>query len=162
MKLSVPLLLFVLVIFTVPAVAQRSLDNGAKVDGVALDASYKTIVAKFGKPLTEKTNKMDECIGDRTRSVNYPGLHFDLVESTKVFKVFGFEVTSSKYLVSGIRVGAAKAEVEKAFGKRKRAIEKTKTGERWFYNMTDESPGSTTFDFKNGKLVKIIASYMMC
>src|SRR6478672_10074195 len=99
MKLSISLLLFVLVIFTVPAFAQTSLANGPKVDGVALDAAYKTIVAKFGKPLTEKTNKMDECIGDRTKNVNYPGLHFNLVESTKVFKVFGFDVTSSKYLV---------------------------------------------------------------
>jgi hypothetical protein len=159
MKLFIPIIIFV---FALPAAAQVSLRNGPAVNGVSLGATYKAMIAKFGKPLREKTNKMDECIGDRTRTVNYPGLSFDLAESEGTFTVYGFEVTSPKYDVSGVKVGSAAASVQKRFGTHKRTVETVKSGPHWFYDMTEESPGGTSFYFRNGKVLSISSNYAMC
>src|SRR6478672_8340137 len=86
MKLIIPIIVLVVAL---PVCAQISLTDGPSVDGIKLGATYKAVVAKFGKPLREKTNRMDECIGDRTRTVNYPGLSFDMAETDGVFTVYG-------------------------------------------------------------------------
>ena len=160
MKLFIPIIIF---IFALPVCAQQiSLTDGPAVDGIKLGATYKAVIAKFGKPVREKTNKMDECIGDRTRTVNYPGLKFDLVETSGTFTVYGFEVTSPKYSVSGVKIGDAPSVIQKRFGTVKRTVEKVKSGPHWFYDMTDENPGGTSFYFTNGKLARIFTTYMMC
>ena len=159
MKFFIPIIIFV---FSLPAAAQISLADGPTVDGIRLGATYKAVIAKFGKPLRERTEKMDECIGDRTRTVNYPGLSFDMAETNGTFTVYGFEVTSPKYDVSGVKVGTALAVVQKRFGNVRRTVEKEKAGPRWFYDMTDENPGGTNFYFRNGKVFSISVSYTMC
>jgi hypothetical protein len=105
---------------------------------------------------------MDECIGDRTRVVNYPGLEFELAESDGTFTVYAFEVTSPKYNVSGVKVGDTPAAVQKRFGSMRRTVERVKTGPHWFYDMTDENPGGTSFYFRNGRLFSISTTYAMC
>ena len=159
MKRFIPLIIF---LFALPVTAQISLTDGPAVNGLRLGATYKAIIAKFGKPLREKTNKMDECIGDRTRVVNYPGLEFELAESDGTFTVYAFEVTSPKYNVSGVKVGDTPAAVQKRFGSMRRTVERVKTGPHWFYDMTDENPGGTSFYFRNGRLFSISTTYAMC
>lgn len=149
-------------IFAISTFAQVSLLEGPKVNGLALGASYKQVIAKFGKPTTDKINKIDECIGDRTRKLTYPGLTFELDEQSGTFHVYSFEVTSPKYDVSGIRVGATTAEVQKRFGTRGRTVENPRSGPRWFYDMTEDNPGGTNFIFRGSKLVRVQTSYMMC
>jgi hypothetical protein len=105
---------------------------------------------------------MDECIGDRTRMVNYPGLSFELAETDGTFTVYAFEVKSPKYDVSGVKVGTPLAAVQKRFGSVRRTVEKEKYGPRWFYDMTEDNPGGTNFYFRNGKVFSISVSYMMC
>jgi len=159
MKPFIPIIIF---LFALPAAAQISLSDGAAVNGISLGASYKAVVAKFGKPLREKTNEVDECIGDRTRKVEYPGLSFDMAESDGTFTVYGFEVTSPKYNVSGVKVGTPTTAVQKRFGNVRRTVEKEKYGPRWFYDMTEKNPGGTNFYFRNGKVFSISSTYMMC
>ena len=159
MKRFIPVIIF---LYAASASAQVSLSAGATVDGVALGATYKEVVAKFGKPLRERTNKMDECIGDRTRVVEYPGLKFELAETNGTFTVYNFELTSAKHEVSGVRVGDQAAAVQKRFGTRGRKIEKSTGGTRWFYEMPAENPGGTSVQFRAGRVVSISSSYMMC
>ena len=153
-------IIFCILFFAITTFAQVSLLEGPKVNGIALSATYKQVLAKFGKPSSDKINKVDECIGDRTRTVKYPGLMFEMDEQKGTFHVYSFEVTSPMYDVSGVKVGNAPAAVQQRFGTRKRTVENP--GPRWFYDMTDENPGGTNFYFREGKLVKIQTSYMMC
>ena len=158
MKRLIPVIIF---LFAASASAQVSLSGGAAVDGVALGATYKAVVAKFGRPLRERTNKMDECIGDRTCVVEYAGLKFELAETNGTFTVYGFEVTSPKYDVSGVKVGTDAAAVQKRFGTRGRKIEKSTGVTQWFYEMPEENPGGTNFYFRNGRVYKFSSTYMM-
>src|SRR5689334_11316825 len=84
-----------ILVLCVPVFAQTSLSGGLKVNGLGLGATYKSVVAKFGKPTTEKIQKGDECVPDRRKILTYPGLSFELIEDQqkKNFTVITFEVT---------------------------------------------------------------------
>ena len=160
-KLLLPLLLLTL---SPLAFSQSRLPDGLKVNGVALNSRYADIIKKFGKPTRDVTSrKIDECIGSRTRTLYYPGLKFELVENERnVFEMFSFEVTSQKWELAGPKIGDSTAAIQKLFGTGSRSIDKVGPDTVWFYTMTDESPGSTNFYFRGGKLVKIITGYEMC
>ena len=159
--LSLAIALFVL---SVPSLSQNSIRDGLRVNGLALGATYSATVKAFGKPLRDVTSRrIDECIGSRTRTLTYPGLKVELVEGERnAFTVFGFEVTSAKWNVSGIRIGETSSRIEKLFGTTGRMVDKDKNGPIWFYEMTDESPGSTNFYFRAGKLIKVNTGFEMC
>jgi hypothetical protein len=160
--------LFYLAIFlmglAVSAVGQNSIREGLKVNGLALGATYAQTIKTFGKPVRDITSrKIDECIGSRTRTLTYLGLKVELVEGERnAFTVFGFEVTSAKWNVSGIRIGESSELIQRRFGTTGRTVEREKTGQTWFYEMTEESPGGTSFYFRNGKLIKVNTGYEMC
>jgi hypothetical protein len=109
-------LLFILVTIAAAssAYSQSALPTGLKVNGISLDTSYAAIVKKLGKPTREvTTKKIDECIGERLRTIYYPGLTIELVEGERnTFTMYAFTVTSAKWDVSGNRVGAAAASVQ--------------------------------------------------
>jgi hypothetical protein len=149
-----------ILVFAISTFAQVSLLEGPKVNGLGLSATYKEVVAKFGKPTTDRIYKVNECIGDRTRTLRYPGLMIEMDEQSGTFHVFSFEITSPKYDVSGVKIGDTPATVQRRFGTKKRTVENP--GPLWYYEMPDENPGSTNFHFRRGKLVKIQATYMMC
>jgi hypothetical protein len=153
-------IIFFILLFTASSFAQVSLLEGPKVNGIGLSSTYKQVIAKFGKPTSDRVDKVNECIGDRTRTLKYPGMTIELDEQSRVFHVFSFEITSAKYDVSGVKIGDDVGVVQTRFGTKKRTVENP--GPRWFYDMTDESPGSTNFYFRSGKLVKIQTTYMMC
>jgi len=99
-----------ILVLCVPVLAQTSLSGGLKVNSLGLGATYKSVVAKFGKPTTEKIQKGDECVPDRRKILTYPGLTFELIEGQKNnFTVITFEVTSAKYDVSGIKVATRRS-----------------------------------------------------
>jgi len=154
--------IFCILLLTVSSFAQTSLLEGPKVNGLGLGTTYKQVIAKFGKPTADKINKMNECIGDRTRKLTYPGMTVELDEQSGTFHVYAFEITSPIYDVSGAKIGDTTASVQKRFGVRGRTIENPKSGPLWFYEMSEEAPGSTNFYFRNGKLVRIQSTYMMC
>ena len=147
-------------IFVINTFAQVSLLEGPKVNGLGLGTPYKQIIAKFGKPTSDRINKVDECIGDRTRTLRYPGMMIELDEQNGAFSAYSFEITSPKYDISGVKIGDTPATVQRRFGTKKRTVENP--GPRWFYDMTDEAPGGTNFYFRKGRLVKISFTWLMC
>jgi len=150
--------------FAISAVGQNSIREGLKVNGLALGSTYAQTIKTFGKPVRDITSrKIDECIGSRTRTLTYPGLKVELVEGERnAFTVFAFEVTSTKWSFSGIKIGEPAEQIQRRFGTSGRTVEREKTGQTWFYEMTDESPGGTNFYFRNGKLIKVNTGYEMC
>jgi len=162
MKLLFPMIF--IAALSVPGLSQNSIRGGLKVNGIALGAKYADVIKKLGKPTRDVTNrKMDECIGAHIRTINYPGLKLELSdEGNKSFTVFSFEVTLANWNVSGAKIGNAPADIQKLFGTKGRTIQKEMAGPLWLYEMTDESPGSSNFFFKAGKVVKIQSGYEMC
>jgi hypothetical protein len=154
----------VLVFLAASSLCQNSIREGLKVNGLALGATYAATVKAFGKPLRDVTSRrIDECIGSRTRTLTYPGLKVELVEGERnAFTVFGFEVTSAKWDVSGIKIGDPSAVIQKRFGTTGRTVDKDRNGPIWFYEMTDENPGGSNFYFRNGKLIKVNTGFEMC
>ena len=158
------LLAALLLLFSVEAFSQNKLSEGVKVNGLGLGATMKQVIAKFGKPVTNKLNPRNECTGTRLRTMTYPGLsvEFDEGEGSS-YTVYAFTITSPRYDVSGIRIGAAPAEVAKLFGTSGRSIENSRLGPSWYYSMDEEdSAGGTNFIFRRGKLFRIDTSYMIC
>jgi hypothetical protein len=162
MKLLFPIIL--VATLAVSALSQASIRGGLKVNGVALGAKYADVVKKLGKPTRDVTNrKMDECIAAHIRTLYYPGLKLELSDDgKKAFTLFSFEVTSAAWDVSGAKVGNSQTDIQKFFGTKGRTIQKETAGPLWLYEMTDESPGSSNFFFKAGKVVKIQSGYEMC
>lgn len=72
------------------------------------------------------------------------------------------EITSTKWLPFGIKVGATQAAVKRKLGRTKSQETDAETGQRVWYYSFDESdgPGNTNFYFKKGKRVKIFSMYM--
>ena len=162
MKLLFPL--FILAALSVPVLSQTSIRDGLKVNGVALGTKYSDVVKKLGKPTRDITNrKMDECIASRIRTLYYSGLKLELADDEKkVYTVFSFEVTTANWNVSGAKIGDAQSEIQKLFGTTGRTVQKETAGPLWMYEMTNESPGSSNFFFKSGKLVRIQSGFEMC
>lgn len=154
----------VLALLSISALCQNSIREGLKVNGLALGATYAATVKAFGKPARDVTSRrIDECIGSRTRTLTYPGLKVELVEGERhAFTVFGFEVTSARWDVSGVKIGDSSTTIQRRFGTTGRTIDKDSNGSTWFYEMTDENPGGSNFYFRNGKLIKVNTGFEMC
>lgn len=153
-----------ILIFAASGFAQNSLPEGPKVNGLGLDAKYGDVIRKLGKPTRQVTTRyVDECTGSHTRTLYYPGLKVELSDSEKnVYKVFAVEVTTSKWDVSGSKVGDPSTRIEKLFGTRGRNSEKEGAETIWYYDMSEAAPGLSNFYFRNGKLTKIYFGYTMC
>ena len=162
-KMIKVLLSLFLMSIAAPAFSQAVISKGLSVNGVKLGASYQSVVTKFGKPVNDVTDrKINECTGTRLRTITYPGLKVELDDGSGKFTVFGYEITSARYDVSGVKVGDPAAAVLKLFGTRGRTVEKQKGGEVWFYEMSEENPGGSSFYFTSGRLTKMQTTYQMC
>lgn len=140
-----------------------------KINGtVGLDSTYAQVVKAFGKPSKETKPMAEECTGGHEKSVEYAGLTFYFMDgssrSRKVFEVMSFEVSSSKFTVSGVKVGDSEAVVKRIFGRKFTVDTDAETGEKnWYYEIGEaEGPGMTTITFKNGRVVNIHSAYMVC
>ncbi len=143
--------------------------NPAKVKfrGLGLDSTYAQIVKVLGKPKAEET-KDEGCIGAHERYVDYSGVSFYLMDGDskdrKTFEVKAFNVTSSKYVVSGVKVGDSPAIVKKKYGRKYVVKTDGEPGETiWYYEMSDrDGPGAASVTFKNGKVIQIGSNYQVC
>jgi hypothetical protein len=82
----------------------------------------------------------------------------------KTFMVMSFDVSSTKWTVSGLKIGDSEAAVRSKFGRRYTADTDAATGEKiWHYEIGErDGPGWTTVTFKNGKVVNIGSAYTVC
>jgi hypothetical protein len=139
--------------------------KGLTVNGVGLGATYKEVVRKLGKPVRTLGGKADECIGGKKLSLHYAGLKLELFEEGKNrFTVGSFDVTGTKWSISGVKVGASETAIRQRFGKSDTGGPDEDTGQPvWYYEIDEESgPGNSNFYFRNGKVVRISSYYLMC
>src|SRR5438128_7549600 len=136
MKIKLILSIMLAIVFGASVYTQSSIPNGLNVNRLPLGAKYGDVIKKLGKPTREVTSrKISECIGSRTRTVNYPGLTIELVEGdNNIFTVYAFEIRSGNWNVSGTKIGDTSANVERLFGTRGRTVEKSKIGQQWAYD----------------------------
>ena len=136
-----------------------------KFNGVGLDSTYGQVVKALGKPSRETKPQKEECFGGRERNATYDGATFYFTDSgTKTFKVMSFDVTSAKYVVSGIKVGDSQLTVRRVLGSKFKSGAGDAAGTTaWTYEIGEEiGPGSTIVTFRKGKIVGISSSYMVC
>jgi hypothetical protein len=171
MKHGLLTLVLAFIVFSAGAVCLGQVVNPAKVkiNGVGLDSTYAQVVRAIGKPASEEAPKAEECIGGREKTVTYPGLTLYMMDgdsrNKKTFEVKSFEVTSARWVVSGIKVGDSEATVKRKFGHRKFRIEDGPgAGEkRWVWDMSDpHGPGGTNVIFKDGRVVTIASYLLVC
>jgi hypothetical protein len=151
------LILFVAFVLSLPAPAQ-TID--LQVGGVEIGTTYPTVIQKLGKPVSKKKGGIVPCgSNDETLlTLRYRGLALELTEGLSgKFFVFTAKVTSPKWSVSGIRVGASVEDVKKKFGSGE--LTKEKGLEYLSYYITD---GYANFVFQNNKLVKVDWELNLC
>jgi len=149
-------ILFVAFALSITASAQRI---DLQVNGVEVGATEAIVVQKLGKPSSRKKGGIVPCHdGETLLTLRYPGLVLELAEDINGnFTVFTVTVTSPKWSVSGISVGASVEDVRKKFGSGK--LTKEKGLVYLSYYITD---GYANFVFQNNKLVKVDWELNLC
>lgn len=163
------LILLIVLLCSFPAYSQQTAPKSLllSVNGVALGTSHKTVLKKLAKPTSDVIGEINECNESRSREMSYPGLKLTLYEGTPgsgVFSVGEFEVTSGRWNVSGVKIGASTSAMAKRFGKALSDETERGTAERtWFYEIPERvGPGMINFDFRKGRLVRVYAGYTLC
>jgi hypothetical protein len=165
MKITV-FALGLIVMLAVAGFGQRTNVAKLKFNGVGLDSTYGQVVKALGKAVKDPKPTREECIGGREKMVEYRGATFYFMDGDsrtgKTFEVKSFEVTSAKYVVSGIKIGDPESVARRRLGTE--FEKKSEEGiDVWSYEFTDQnSPGYTSIFFARGKVVKIASAYMVC
>lgn len=136
--------------------------SALKVNGVELDSPYSKVVQAFGKPLRRKKGAAyDECGGGYRETLYFPGITVDLLsdQKGKNYAAASIEVTSAKWLVSGIRIGADIRDVQSKF---RNSHDKTKNDNGLDVLTYWNGDGWIVFSFKKDKLAKISWEYNFC
>ena len=131
-----------------------------RVRGVAVGSTEKQVVKRFGRTDVRKGGTFPCDIEGEMRTMKYPGLEFRLIESMakRGERIVAMIVVSSrKWSVGGIRIGATPAMVRKRFGK---ARWESMDGRRYLSYFIDD--GSGRFFFRRGKLVRIESELNAC
>ncbi len=123
------------------------------INGISLYMSRSAILKQFGKPLSEKRAGVYPC-GGATRILRYSGLILTLEKDNDSRNYEGVAVTivSSKWSLSGIKIGADKKKVLAKFKDYNR--NEIKKGKSVILNYGN-GDGGTNFTFLNNKLVSM-------
>jgi hypothetical protein len=161
-------LVFTALIVVAPCFGQTANPAKLKFSGIGLDSTYAQVVRAIGKPASEGKATREECIGGREKSVKYPGLTLYFMDGDsrggKTFELKSFQITSPRWVVSGIKVGDTEAVVRTKIGRKYDASTDPDTGNpMWSYDMGDrDGPGTTNVVFRNGKVIEISSAYAVC
>lgn len=165
------LLIFVVTTCGLAAMALGQTVNPAKlkINGkIRLDSTYAQVVSAFGRPVKETLPGPEECTGGNEKKVEFRGLIFYFMDaasrSRKTYLVMGFDVTSPKFTVSGVKMGDSEAIVRQKFGRKYTADTDRDKGETvWRYKIGGKDGSTlTTVIFKKGKVVNIGSAYLVC
>lgn len=163
------LLFFVLLVFlTLPVFGQKKLrEIHLRVNGIGSGTSYSTVVKKLGKPQRSKTKKFkasEACsnAAETHLTLFYSGLEITLLGDGRGrnLDVYSIEVTSKKWLASGVNIGANVNDVVAKFGEPISKAEKS--DETVLYYVTKENLGRVNFYFRNNKLVRMAMTETLC
>ncbi|HQU86705.1 MAG TPA: hypothetical protein PKY59_26470 [Pyrinomonadaceae bacterium] len=148
-------LICAIVVLQITCAAQT---NSVKVNGVEVGTWYPAAVRKLGKPVSVRHNETFPCEDGKVLTARYNGLVLRFIESYPAKKLFvgSIEITSAKWSVSGIKIGANFKDVKAEFSGKLRYEGNFKVYGGFIKD------GFSHFYFKNGKLVKIIAEINLC
>ncbi len=137
---------------------QINFDN-LKIKGVGLSTSYSDVLRQIGKPLKSKKGGEFPC-GNTLLTLRYSGLVLELEEDDRLknFNVVSMEVTSPKWSVSGIGIGASIEEIQAKFGEPSNRGKESGKDELYYGN----GDGWATFQFRDNKLVRMRWEYNWC
>ena len=164
-----PLLILALVVaLSLPTGGQKKLrEIDLRVSGVGSGTPDSVVAKTFGRPLRikrENTNADLSCSGEAETSLTYfyPGLEIALIGIGKArqLQVYSIEVTSPKWVASGIRIGASMTDVLAKFGKP--ISKEERAGEMIFVYVTKGNLGGVDFYFRGNRLVRISMSETLC
>lgn len=130
------------------------------VNGVQITASKSEVLRRLGKPVSSRVGGIVPCSdGSTRRTIRYPGLVLRLEANADVrdFGVYEIDVTSPKWLVSGLRIGTQKRNVIKKFGHGRVLKENGKSYLAYFIE-----DGYASFHFKKNRLVKLSWEFNFC
>jgi hypothetical protein len=130
-----------------------------RINGIGLGTSHSTVLRQLGKPLQSRKTGVFPC-GDLEKTLRYSGLIIKLEKDSESqdYKVVAIEITSNKWSVSGISVGANINDVQAKFKYRHH-----KTKEPGLVGLHyGNGDGGTSFYFRNNKLVSIDLEYNWC
>lgn len=156
MKKILPLILFFLIAFTVDISAQMVELN---LNGIGIGTARKDVFKKLGKPLSTRIDGEFPCHNGKKLVTKYSGLTFEMIdnENETDFFVATVIVTSKKWTVSGIRIGASLEEVKNKFGN-----EEARKEYGFDVLSYPNGDGYANFFFKKNKLVKISWELNVC
>lgn len=87
-----------------------------RLNGLDIGAKYLTIVKRLGKPLSDIRGGEVPC-GAAMRTLRYRGLVLRLeTGGAQPLGLYKVEVTSAKWSISGLRIGATRKQVISKFG----------------------------------------------
>ena len=138
-----------------------------RINGIGSGTSYSTVIKKLGKPLRTETEKIKAslaCSGSAETHLTlvYSGLEITLLGDGRGrnLDVYSIEVTSKKWVASGITLGASIKDVRAKFGEpNEQANESNQT---ILYYNTNGNLGGVNFYFQNNKLVKVGMTEALC
>ncbi len=139
-----------------------------KINGIGLYSTLAQVTKALGKPTKDGKATKEGCIGGREKTVEFDGASFYFMDGDskngKTFEVKGFEVTSSKYVVSGIKVGDTELNVRRRLGTKFTKSKDDESGaDIWTYDFPEsEDPGSTSIHITRGKVTKITSAHQVC
>lgn len=160
MKKALIIAFFVLIF--VPLAAFGA-DIDIKFKGIGVGSTYAAVVKQLGKPLKTQQDSRNECVGEDEMYLEYDGVKLYLLgnKKTRKFVVSSIGVTvPAATLTPAIKIGMTPKQIQAKFGKPDMKDEED-GAERWFYE-NQKYVGYTTFIFKNGKLIGIGQSEMVC
>ena len=148
--------------------AQTTNPAKLRISGIGLDSTFAQVKRALGKPVKEGKATDEQCAGGREKELAYSGAKFHFMDAVdprkKTFLLVGFEITSSDYTISGIKVGDTEHNVRRRLGTKFTKSPDDETGaDQWQYEFTDpNSPGVTNVYISRGKVVKIESAYSVC
>ncbi len=138
-----------------------------RINGVGSGTSHAVVVRQLGKALRSKTVKLratDSCSGSAETHLTlfYSGLELTLLGDGRGRKlaVYSIEVSSPKWVASGVPMGAEVTEVLTKFGQPINKEEQS--GESIYHYVTKGSLGGVTFHFRDNKLSRVIMTEALC
>ena len=148
--------------------AQTTSPAKLKINGIGLYSTQAQVTKALGKPVKEGKATKEGCIGGREKNVEYAGASFYFMDgdskNRKTFELKAFEVTSPKYVVSGIKVGDTEHNVRRHLGTKFTKSDDPETGtDIWTYDFPESGdPGSTSIYISRGKVIKITSAHQVC
>ncbi len=148
--------------------AQTTSPAKLKISGIGLYSTLAQVKKALGKPKVDGKPKEEGCIGAREKDVEYDGASFYFMDGDskdgKIFELKAFEITSPKYVVSGIKVGDTEHNVRRRLGTKFTKSDDPETGtDIWTYDFPESGdPGSTSIYISRGKVTKITSAHQVC